>query len=203
MHKLSLLPLDQHCPAEIHRMLGRINCFYTSVWNNERCLLQVITPIEEVLSVRRREEQNRRWLEELDKQREETTERRRREKQLQSQVPSDPVVEHVGSKAVFDESLNVSSAGGPRTLGLALRLPAEKASRLSRSSHSCPITRLWAAWLGAHIKAVSPFGGHEHVRRGECQRRRCGYNLWALRQNQVQGILKRGKWNKNPNFPSQ
>ncbi|XP_056886612.1 coiled-coil domain-containing protein 66 isoform X2 [Takifugu flavidus] len=47
--------------------------------------LGVITPIEEALSFKRREEQKRRWLEELDKQREETTERRRREKQLQSQ----------------------------------------------------------------------------------------------------------------------
>lgn len=56
---------------------------------------------------------------------------------LQIQSSSD-----VGSKAVFDESVNASSAGGPRTLGLALRLPAEKASRLSRSPHSCPITRL-------------------------------------------------------------
>lgn len=42
--------------------------------------------MEEVLSVKRKEEERRHWLEELDKQREETTERRRREKLLQSQV---------------------------------------------------------------------------------------------------------------------
>ncbi|KAM7421964.1 hypothetical protein PAMA_010169 [Pampus argenteus] len=45
-----------------------------------------VTPMEEMLSVERREEQRRRWLEELDRQREETTERRRREKVLQSQT---------------------------------------------------------------------------------------------------------------------
>lgn len=43
-----------------------------------------------MLSVRRREEQKRRWLQELDKQREETSERRRREKRLQSQVGPGP-----------------------------------------------------------------------------------------------------------------
>ncbi|XP_076600222.1 coiled-coil domain-containing protein 66 isoform X2 [Chaetodon auriga] len=45
-----------------------------------------VTPMEEVLSIERREEQKRRWLEELDQQREETAERRRREKLLQSQT---------------------------------------------------------------------------------------------------------------------
>ncbi|KAK2861670.1 hypothetical protein Q5P01_001203 [Channa striata] len=45
-----------------------------------------VTPVEEVLSVERREEQRRRWLEELDRQREETIERRRREKLLESQM---------------------------------------------------------------------------------------------------------------------
>ncbi|XP_070758605.1 coiled-coil domain-containing protein 66 [Enoplosus armatus] len=45
-----------------------------------------VTPMEEVLNVERREEQRRRWLEELDRQREETTERRRQEKLLQSQT---------------------------------------------------------------------------------------------------------------------
>lgn len=46
-----------------------------------------VTPMEEeMLSVERREEQRRRWLEELDRQREEMTERRRREKVLQSQA---------------------------------------------------------------------------------------------------------------------
>lgn len=63
----------------------------------------MITPIEEVLSFKRREEQKRRWLEELDKQREETTERRRREKQLQSQVPSDLVLQHGDSSVGLDE----------------------------------------------------------------------------------------------------
>jgi len=42
--------------------------------------------MEEVLSVERKDEQRRRWLEELDRQREETTERRKQEKLLQSQV---------------------------------------------------------------------------------------------------------------------
>ncbi|XP_029357859.1 coiled-coil domain-containing protein 66 isoform X2 [Echeneis naucrates] len=45
-----------------------------------------VTPMEEVLSAERREEQRRRWLEELDRQREDMTERRRREKQLQRQT---------------------------------------------------------------------------------------------------------------------
>ncbi|XP_072237603.1 coiled-coil domain-containing protein 66 isoform X2 [Leuresthes tenuis] len=45
-----------------------------------------ITPMEEVLSVERKDEQRRRWLEELDRQREETTERRKQEKLLQSQT---------------------------------------------------------------------------------------------------------------------
>ncbi|XP_067442486.1 coiled-coil domain-containing protein 66 isoform X2 [Thunnus thynnus] len=45
-----------------------------------------VTPVEEVLSVERREEQRRRWLEELNQQRDEATERRRREKVLQSQT---------------------------------------------------------------------------------------------------------------------
>ncbi|XP_026162795.1 coiled-coil domain-containing protein 66 isoform X2 [Mastacembelus armatus] len=45
-----------------------------------------VTPMEEVLSVERREEQRRRWLEELDRQREETAERRKQEKLLQSQT---------------------------------------------------------------------------------------------------------------------
>lgn len=45
------------------------------------------TPMEEAeLTVERREEQRRRWLEELDKQREETTERRRLEKLQQRQT---------------------------------------------------------------------------------------------------------------------
>ncbi|TNN44713.1 Coiled-coil domain-containing protein 66 [Liparis tanakae] len=47
---------------------------------------QEATPVEEVLSVGRREAQRRRWLEELDQQREEESERRRREKLLQSQT---------------------------------------------------------------------------------------------------------------------
>uniref|UniRef100_A0A672GLM0 CCDC66 domain-containing protein n=1 Tax=Salarias fasciatus TaxID=181472 RepID=A0A672GLM0_SALFA len=44
------------------------------------------TPMEEVQSLERREEQRRRWLEELDRQREEATERRRREKLQQKQT---------------------------------------------------------------------------------------------------------------------
>ncbi|KAM7401640.1 hypothetical protein PAMP_016937 [Pampus punctatissimus] len=83
-----------------------------------------VTPMEEMLSVERREEQRRRWLEELGRQREETTERRRRERVLQSQTedhelwathfdslqrrpvvqtaapaaPSDPAAPHSGSE---------------------------------------------------------------------------------------------------------
>ncbi|XP_041835700.1 coiled-coil domain-containing protein 66 isoform X2 [Melanotaenia boesemani] len=45
-----------------------------------------ITPMEDVLSVERREEQRRRWLEELDHQKEEASERRKREKLLQNQT---------------------------------------------------------------------------------------------------------------------
>nr|XP_057910665.1 coiled-coil domain-containing protein 66 isoform X2 [Doryrhamphus excisus] len=47
--------------------------------------LGAVTPMEELLTVERREEQRRHWLEELDRQREETNERRKREKLLQSQ----------------------------------------------------------------------------------------------------------------------
>ncbi len=42
--------------------------------------------MEEVLSNKRKEEEKRRWLEELDQQRKETSERKRREKLLQRQV---------------------------------------------------------------------------------------------------------------------
>lgn len=42
--------------------------------------------MEEVVNMKRKEEQRRRWLEELNKQRDETTERRRREKFLRNQV---------------------------------------------------------------------------------------------------------------------
>lgn len=42
--------------------------------------------MEDVLNGERREEQKRRWLEELDHQREERAEHRRREKVLQRQV---------------------------------------------------------------------------------------------------------------------
>ncbi|XP_065811290.1 coiled-coil domain-containing protein 66 isoform X3 [Labrus bergylta] len=45
-----------------------------------------VTPVEEMLGLERREDQRRRWLQELDRQKEETTERRRREKLLQSQT---------------------------------------------------------------------------------------------------------------------
>ncbi|XP_059185043.1 coiled-coil domain-containing protein 66 [Centropristis striata] len=45
-----------------------------------------VIPMEEVLCDERKEEQRRRWLEELNRQREETTERRRREKELQRQT---------------------------------------------------------------------------------------------------------------------
>lgn len=45
--------------------------------------------------------------------------------------------------------------------------------------------------MGAHIQAVSPLRGREHVWRRECQRRRCGGNLWARNHNQVQGERKR------------
>ncbi|KAM6927284.1 coiled-coil domain-containing protein 66 [Xenentodon cancila] len=45
-----------------------------------------VTPMEEVLTAKSKEEQRRRWLEELDRQREETTERRKREKLLQSRT---------------------------------------------------------------------------------------------------------------------
>ncbi|XP_053724880.1 coiled-coil domain-containing protein 66 isoform X2 [Synchiropus splendidus] len=53
-----------------------------------RSILQIgeVTSMEERLKEDRREEQRRRWLEELDRQREETSERRRREKFLQSQT---------------------------------------------------------------------------------------------------------------------
>ncbi|KAM4741658.1 coiled-coil domain-containing protein 66 isoform 2-T2 [Anableps anableps] len=45
-----------------------------------------VTPMEEALSVERKEEQRRIWLEELDRQREEAAERRKREKLLRRQT---------------------------------------------------------------------------------------------------------------------
>ncbi|XP_061584219.1 coiled-coil domain-containing protein 66-like [Cololabis saira] len=45
-----------------------------------------VTPMEEALTAKSKEEQRRRWLEELDRQREETAERRKREKLLQSRT---------------------------------------------------------------------------------------------------------------------
>ncbi|KAM9859277.1 coiled-coil domain-containing protein 66, partial [Aulostomus maculatus] len=48
--------------------------------------LGVITPMEEVVNVERKEEEKRRWLQELDRQREEMMERKKREKLLQRQA---------------------------------------------------------------------------------------------------------------------
>uniref|UniRef100_A0A3Q2P0Y2 Coiled-coil domain containing 66 n=1 Tax=Fundulus heteroclitus TaxID=8078 RepID=A0A3Q2P0Y2_FUNHE len=45
-----------------------------------------VAPMEEALGAARKEQQRRRWLEELDRQREETAERRRREKALRRQT---------------------------------------------------------------------------------------------------------------------
>ncbi|KAM4582535.1 coiled-coil domain-containing protein 66 [Fundulus diaphanus] len=45
-----------------------------------------VAPMEEALSAERKEQQRRRWLEELDRQREETAERRKREKALRRQT---------------------------------------------------------------------------------------------------------------------
>ena len=170
------------------------NSFHAPVWNNGGCRLQAVTPIEEVLSARRREEQKRRWLDELDKQREETSERRRREKQLQSQVPAAVVLS--GRSLAVPSLVHVFaalSARGPPALGFALSLPAEEASRPGCSSHSCPTGRLWAARVGAHVQAVAPLRGRERGWRGERQRRRCGDQRWALNQSQVQGRRATGR----------
>lgn len=75
---------------------------------------------EEMLSVERREEQKRCWLEELDRQREEMTERRRREKVLQSQVQRRHGTDQAGLRGQScppESGVVVSAGGGPRALG--------------------------------------------------------------------------------------
>lgn len=80
--------------------------------------------MEEVLTLKRKEEQRRHWLVELDRQREETTERMKREKLLQSRVQWRQQKPHkqVSGHVVFNlfAWLVVSADRGARSQGQTL-----------------------------------------------------------------------------------
>ncbi|KAI4792659.1 hypothetical protein KUCAC02_033233 [Chaenocephalus aceratus] len=119
-----------------------------------------VTPMEEVLCVERREEQRRRWLEELDRQREETSERRRREKLLQSQTE-----DHELWAAHFD-----SLQRRPPVQTAAPSAPPATPSRLSEQGEWDPSSSLSLLWeaasscgaesvVGASIDTTSGYPG--------------------------------------------
>ncbi|KAK5933457.1 hypothetical protein CgunFtcFv8_013937 [Champsocephalus gunnari] len=125
-----------------------------------------VTPMEEVLCVERREEQRRRWLEELDRQREETSERRRREKLLQSQTE-----DHELWAAHFD-----SLQRRPPVQTAAPSAPPATPSRLSEQGEWDPSSSLSLVWeaasscgaesvVGASIDTTSGYPGRaSHLR---------------------------------------
>ncbi|XP_033939286.1 coiled-coil domain-containing protein 66 isoform X1 [Pseudochaenichthys georgianus] len=125
-----------------------------------------VTPMEEVLCVERREEQRRRWLEELDRQREETSERRRREKLLQSQTE-----DHELWAAHFD-----SLQRRPPVQTAAPSAPPATPSRLSEQGEWDPSSSLSLLWeaasscgaesvVGASIDTTSGYPGRaSHLR---------------------------------------
>ncbi|KAI4826828.1 hypothetical protein KUCAC02_030259 [Chaenocephalus aceratus] len=129
-------------------------------------VLGEVTPMEEVLCVERREEQRRRWLEELDRQREETSERRRREKLLQSQTE-----DHELWAAHFD-----SLQRRPPVQTAAPSAPPATPSRLSEQGEWDPSSSLSLLWeaasscgaesvVGASIDTTSGYPGRaSHLR---------------------------------------
>ncbi|KAK1902233.1 Coiled-coil domain containing protein 66 [Dissostichus eleginoides] len=119
-----------------------------------------VTPMEEVLCAERREEQRRRWLEELDRQREETSERRKREKLLQSQTE-----DHELWAAHFDSLQRL-----PPVQTAAPSAPPAAPSRLSEQGEWDPSSSLSLVWeaasscgaesvVGASIDTTSGYPG--------------------------------------------
>nr|XP_046240865.1 coiled-coil domain-containing protein 66 isoform X2 [Scatophagus argus] len=108
-----------------------------------------VTPMEEVVDVDRREEQKRRWLEELDKQREEMTERRRREKLLQNQA-----VDHELWAAHFD-----SLQRRPPVQTAALSAPPPAPSDSSERGEWEPSSSLSLAWEAMSSCGAESVGG--------------------------------------------
>ncbi|XP_061796845.2 coiled-coil domain-containing protein 66 isoform X1 [Nerophis lumbriciformis] len=101
--------------------------------------LGAVTPMEEGLVGERREEQRRRWLEELDQQREETSQRKRQEKLLRNQNE-----DHNLWEAHFDSMQRKPSAATPATppapIGVSKQREREPSSNLSSAgdaSSSC------------------------------------------------------------------
>ncbi|XP_049895045.1 coiled-coil domain-containing protein 66 isoform X3 [Epinephelus moara] len=108
-----------------------------------------VTPMEEVLSVERKEEQRRRWLEELDQQREETTERRRREKLLQSQTE-----DHELWATHFD-----SLQRRPPVLTAAPSAPLPALSNSSERGEWEPMSSLSLVWEATSSCGAESVGG--------------------------------------------
>ncbi|XP_034535644.1 coiled-coil domain-containing protein 66 [Notolabrus celidotus] len=113
-----------------------------------------VTPMEEMLSVERREEQRRRWLEELDRQREETTERRRREKLLQSQVE-----DHELWAAHFDSlhrklpDLRTTAPSAPSTPSAPPPAPSNSSER-GEWEPSSSLSLVWEAMSSCGAESV-------------------------------------------------
>lgn len=96
--------------------------------------------------MRRREEQKRRWLEELDKQREETSERRRRDKELQNQVPSGPVYTRVGSNAAVAEGVSCAFSRRTTSCGPPTLTPCRGSLLSQPQPQHLPLLPHWKAW---------------------------------------------------------
>ncbi|XP_061893722.1 coiled-coil domain-containing protein 66 isoform X3 [Entelurus aequoreus] len=98
--------------------------------------LGAVTPMEDGLMVERREEQRKRWLEELDQQREETSQRKRQEKLLRNQNE-----DHNLWEAHFDSMQSKpSTATPPAPIGVSKQREKEPSSSLSSAgdaSSSC------------------------------------------------------------------
>ncbi|KAJ4940772.1 hypothetical protein JOQ06_027064 [Pogonophryne albipinna] len=140
-----------------------------------------VTPMEEVLCVERREEQRRRWLEELDRQREETSERRRREKLLQSQTE-----DHELWAAHFD-----SLQRRPPVQTAAPSAPPATPSRLSEQGEWDPSSSLSLVWeaasscgaesvVGASIDTTSGYPGR-------ASKLQTGLDMYWLKQGDTSG----------------
>ncbi|AWP02216.1 putative coiled-coil domain-containing protein 66 [Scophthalmus maximus] len=108
-----------------------------------------VTPMEQVLGTERKEEQRRRWLEELDRQREEMTERRRREKLLQSQTE-----DHEHWCSHFD-----SLQRRPPGRGAAPSAPTRAPSRASEGGEWEPSSSLSLVWDATSSCRADSVGG--------------------------------------------
>ncbi|KAF0034447.1 hypothetical protein F2P81_012205 [Scophthalmus maximus] len=118
-------------------------------WRPAPGRIQGVTPMEQVLGTERKEEQRRRWLEELDRQREEMTERRRREKLLQSQTE-----DHEHWCSHFD-----SLQRRPPGRGAAPSAPTRAPSRASEGGEWEPSSSLSLVWDATSSCRADSVGG--------------------------------------------